>query len=149
MTTTLEQTFSNTNLRKLIVPLLIEQTLAVLVGMLDVLFISRYGDAFTSGVSLSDMINVLLINIFSALATGGAVVVSQALGRKAVKDARAAGNQLLLISLITGILIMTLCLTIGDQILHLLYQDVEPAVMEAASIYLRITCISFPFLAIL
>ena len=148
MTNTLEQTFSNANLKKLIVPLLIEQTLAVLVGMLDVLFISRYGDAFTSGVSLSDMINVLLINVFSALATGGAVVVSQALGRKAVKDARAAGNQLLLISLITGILIMTLCLTIGDQILHLLYQDVEPAVMEAASIYLRITCISFPFLAI-
>lgn len=140
--------FSNTDLKRLIVPLLIEQTLAVLVGMLDVLFISRYGDAATSGVSLSDMINVLLINIFSALATGGAVVVSQALGKKAIKDARLSGNQLLLISLIIGLLIMTLTLYLGDSILALLYSEVEPEVMETASQYLRLTSLSFPFLAV-
>lgn len=140
--------FSNKDLKLLIIPLLIEQTLAVLVGMLDVLFISRYGDAATSGVSLSDMINVLLINIFSALATGGAVVVSQALGKKAVKDARLSGNQLLLISLIIGLLIMTLTLCLGDSILTLLYSEVEPEVMETASQYLRLTSLSFPFLAV-
>ena len=152
METTLDNSmdkyFTKQDLKKLIIPLLIEQTLAILVGLLDTVFISRYGDDLVSGVSLSDMINTLLINIFSALATGGAVVVSQALGRKAIKDAKLSSNQLLLISLVVGISIMLLTIFLGDAILKLLYGQITPTVMKAASTYLKLTCISFPFLAV-
>lgn len=91
--------FSKMDLRKLIVPLIIEQILAVTVGMADVMMVSSAGEAAVSGVSLVDMINVLLINIFAALATGGAVVSSQFLGAKdrSSKACNAAG-QLLFIS---------------------------------------------------
>lgn len=74
--------FSNRELKKLIVPLIIEQILAVTVGMADVMMVSRVGEAAVSGVSLVDMINVLIINIFAALATGGAVITEQYIGKK-------------------------------------------------------------------
>ena len=140
--------FTKSDLKRLIIPLLIEQTLAILVGLLDVLMVSYFGDTAVSGVSLSDMINVLLINIFSALATGGAVVISQAIGKKAIKDANKACNQLITISLFIGLIIMILTLTLGKQTLNLLYGHVETAVMDASLTYLRITSISFPFLAV-
>lgn len=140
--------FTKSDLKRLIIPLLIEQTLAILVGLLDVLMVSYFGDTAVSGVSLSDMINVLLINIFSALATGGAVVISQAIGKKAIKDANKACNQLITISLFISLIIMILTLTLGKQILNLLYGHVETAVMDASLTYLRITSISFPFLAV-
>ena len=66
--------YSNKDLKKLIIPLVIEQTLAIAVGMADTIMISVVGEAAVSGVSLVDTVNILLINVFSALATGGAVV---------------------------------------------------------------------------
>lgn len=74
--------YSNTDLRRLILPLIMEQLLAILVGMLDTVMISGVGEAAVSGVSLVDNINILVINIFAALATGGAVVAGHALGQK-------------------------------------------------------------------
>lgn len=139
---------SNLELKKLIIPLVIEQTLSVLVGLIDVLMVSSVGEAAVSGVSLADMINILLINIFAALATGGAVVISQAIGRKEIAKGRIDASMLLTISLITGLIIMLLSLLLGEQILNLLYGKVETSVMEAAVKYFKITAISFPFLAI-
>ena len=77
--------FDNKALTALIIPLIIEQFLAVLVGMADSIMIASVGEAAVSGVSLVDNIMVLLINIFSALATGGAVVAGQYLGQKRKK----------------------------------------------------------------
>ena len=74
--------FSNADLRRLIFPLIVEQILAVSVGMVDTMMVSSVGEAATSGVSLVDMVNTLFINIFAAVATGGAVVSSQYLGQK-------------------------------------------------------------------
>ena len=68
--------FSNKDLRKLIIPLVIEQVLALTVGLADVVMVSSVGENAVSGVSLVDMLNSLFINVFSALATGGAVVTS-------------------------------------------------------------------------
>ena len=74
--------YSNKDLKKLIIPLVIEQTLAIAVGMADTIMISVVGEAAVSGVSLVDTVNILLINVFSALATGGAVVAGHFLGQK-------------------------------------------------------------------
>ena len=72
--------FTNANLKRLILPLVVEQILAVTIGMSDTIMVSSVGEAAVSGLSLVDTINILLINIFAALATGGAVVCSQYLG---------------------------------------------------------------------
>ena len=86
--------FSRKDLRKLIIPLVIEQILAVTIGMADTVMVSSVGEAAVSGISLVDTINVLLINIFSALATGGAVVAAQYMGRKDHDNANTAASAL-------------------------------------------------------
>ena len=74
--------FSNADLKRLIVPLLIEQLLAIAVGMADSIMVSSVGEAAVSSVSLIDTIFILLINMFTAIATGGAVVCGQYIGKK-------------------------------------------------------------------
>lgn len=79
-TVTENRLFSKKDLRKLIIPLILEQTLAITVGMADTMMISSAGEAAVSGVSLVDMFNNLIISVLAALATGGAVVTSQCIG---------------------------------------------------------------------
>lgn len=74
-----EAVYSNADFRKLILPLIMEQLLAIQVGMLDTVMISGVGEA-VSGVSLVDNINILVIQVFPALATGDAVAAGHALG---------------------------------------------------------------------
>ena len=94
--------FSGKDLKKLIVPLIIEQTLAMTVGMADAMMIASRGEAAMSGVSIVDSIAVLMIGLFSALATGGAVVASQFIGQKDTKNACRAANQLVVAIGCTG-----------------------------------------------
>ena len=105
-----EPLFSQKDLLRLAGPLLIEQFLAVTVGMADTMMVSRCGEAAISGVSLVDMINNLIIVLFAALATGGAVVVSQYLGAREQKKADASAGQLILLSAILGTAVAVLCI---------------------------------------
>ena len=140
--------FSNKDLRKLIIPLIIEQILAITVGMVDTVMVSMAGEAAISGVSLVDMIVNLMINIFAALATGGAVIVSQYLGKQKKETACEAANQLLLISLVISAVIMAAMLVFRRPVLSLIYGDIEPDVMRNALTYLIYISIGFPFLAL-
>lgn len=140
--------YTNKELKKLIIPLVIEQILAITVGMVDTMMISNAGEAAVSGVSLVDMLNNLLINIFAALATGGAVVASQYLGKKDEKTACACAGQLLLVSGIFSGFIMGLCLVLKAPLIRLCFGSIEQDVFEAASIYLLISALSYPFLGI-
>lgn len=83
----MQKLFSNDDLKKLIIPLVLEQALAITVGMADTMMVSSVGEAAVSGVSLVDMYNMLIFSILSALATGGAVVVSQNIGASRLQDA--------------------------------------------------------------
>ena len=74
--------------------------LEILVGMADTVMVSSVGEAAISGVSLVDMINQLIITLFGALATGGAVVTSQHLGAKRPGDAANSAGQLVGLSAI-------------------------------------------------
>lgn len=102
--------FTAKDLRKLILPLIVEQFLAVTIGMADTIMVASTGEAAMSSVSLVDAINILLINIFSALATGGAIVASQYLGREDNKRANVAAKQLLLVTTAMSVFIMAVCL---------------------------------------
>lgn len=139
--------FTNLQLRKLIVPLIIEQILVVLVGMADVTMVSSVGEAAVSGVSLVDMINVLIINIFSGMATGGAVVAAQLLGAGRRKDACSAASQLMSVTVLISVAVMALVLLAQRPLLRLFFGSITDDVMDSALIYLRITTLSYPFLA--
>ena len=145
MTNTL---FSNRDLKILIFPLVVEQILSMLVGMVDTVMVSYAGEAAISGVALVDMINYLFITIFAAIATGGAVIVSQYLGDRQEKQANLAAGQLYTISAVVSTVIALLCFAFHKGILHLLYGSVEADVMEASITYFAITALSFPFLGI-
>lgn len=140
--------FSNKDLRKLIVPLIIEQILAIGVGMVDTMMISHEGDAAISGVSLVDMVNHLLITILSALATGGAVIVSQYIGHRDRESANRAAGQLITATTLISVGIALLCLILAGPLLALLFGSIEADVMTSALIYFRISALSYPFLAV-
>ena len=114
-------TFDRKFLLKLVIPLVIEQILAVTVGMADMIMVSGAGETAVSGVSLVNTIATLLIYIFTALATGGAVVAAQALGAKKKDMAVKVSNQLILICFASAIIITLLCVLLNRQILGLIY----------------------------
>lgn len=140
--------FTKKDLRKLILPLIMEQILLVAVGMSDIIMISSVGEAAVSGVSLVDNINVLLINIFSALATGGAVVAGHLLGEKAPDRACEAAEQLIQFVAVLAFGVMVLILLSYSFILHTVFGKITPEVMANAKTYLLITACSIPFIAL-
>lgn len=140
--------FSRQDLRKLILPLILEQMLAITVGMADTMMISSAGEAAVSGVSLVDMFNNLIISVLAALSTGGAVVVSQAIGAKNRDGACRSARQLLYTACGIALLIMVFVLLSGRIILRLFFGRIEPDVMRNAVVYLMISAFSFPFLAV-
>ena len=113
--------YSNKDLKKLIVPLLIEQTLAIAVGMADTIMVSAAGEAAVSGVSLVDTVNILLINLFSALATGGAVVAGHFLGKKKEADASRTAWQILQFATLLALIIGGVFIAAHDQLLRLMF----------------------------
>ena len=129
-------------------PLLVEQLLEVTVGMADTMMVSRCGEAAISGVSLVDMINNLIIVLFAALATGGAVVVSQYLGAREQKKADASSGQLILLSALLGAGVALFCFVLARPMLRLCYGSIEADVLDAGVLYLKITALSYPFLAL-
>lgn len=132
----------------MIVPLFIDQLLLTLVGIADTFIVSYAGEAALSGVSLVNAFSTVLIHLFTALASGGAVIVSQYIGRKLQKKAGEAASQLLLISIISSVMVSVLILLVHRPLLRLLFGSVEPAVMDACIIYLLISAYSYPAVAI-
>ena len=140
--------FSPRDLRAMIVPLFLEQLLVMLVGLADTLIVSYAGEAAVSGVSLVNQFNTIFIYLFTALASGGAVVISQYIGRRAAEDAGEAASQLLSFSWAFSVLIGVLVLLGNERILSALFGKVETDVMDACILYLRISAYSYPALAI-
>ncbi|WP_312640644.1 MATE family efflux transporter [Hydrogenoanaerobacterium sp.] len=140
--------FTRKQLVRLIVPLIVEQLLAATIGMADTLMVSGCGEAAVSGVSLVDSINLLLISIFAALATGGAIVSAQYLGREDHPNANVAAKQLLLVTTGLSMVIMAVCLIWRTSIIHGLFGAAEPLVLENALIYFLLSALSYPFIAI-
>lgn len=140
--------FSNHALKLLILPLFFEQLLEVLVGVSDTFMVSYAGEAAVSGVSLVNMFNTVFIFLFSALAAGGAVVVSQYIGSRDQKNGSLAAGQLVMTAAVFSAAAMTVCLILNRQLLRLLFGEVDRDVMEACVTYLQISAYSYPAIAI-
>ena len=140
--------FSNKALRSLIIPLIIEQFLVISLGIFDTVMVTSVGESAMSGVSLVDMLNVLVIDIFAGLATGGAVVAAHYLGAGNDRGASRSGTQLILLAAFLGGAVAVIVIVFASPILRLLFGTVEADVMASALTYLKITALSFPFISV-
>lgn len=140
--------FSNKDLINLIFPLFVEQFLLMFVGIADTFVVSFSSEADVSGVSLVTSFNTVLIFIFTALAAGGAVIISQYIGSGKEKAASESASQLLMISAVFSIALCILIVIFRVPLLKLLFGKIEVDVMRACNSYLLITTLSLPALAI-
>lgn len=140
--------FSNRALAALILPLILEQTLAITVGMADTMMVASVGEAGVSGVSLMDMINNLIFSVLAALASGGTVVVSQYLGANRLTDARDTSKQVVLTVFSAAAVLALLTALLRKELIRLLFGSIEADVMDAALTYLTVSAISYPFLGV-
>ena len=140
--------FSNKDLRNLIFPLFVEQFLLMFVGIADTFVVSFSGEADVSGVSLVTSFNTVLIFLFTALSSGGAVIISQYIGSDNKRSASRSAGQLLMISAVISTIITILILSFHTQLLKLLFGKIEDDVMAACDTYLIITTVSLPALAV-
>ena len=140
--------FTNRDLFRLFLPLIIEQFLVVLAGFTDSLMAAALGEAAVSGISLIDNIMVLLILVFVALATGGSVIMGQYLGHREQERAREAGRQLIWVAGLISLVLMGIFYGSRSFILHRLYGDIAPDVLRSASDYLDVIGLTIPFIAL-
>lgn len=132
----------------LLIPLIIEQMLNSLMGMVDTLMVSRVGAEAISAVSLVDSISNLVLQVFAAMAAGAAIICSQYLGRKDEKGCNDAAKQIVLTVVVISSVIMIIGVGFRKPLLHLIFGSVEEAVMTNAQIYFLITALSYPFIAL-
>ena len=139
--------FSKIDLKKLIVPLVIEQFLTIAVGLIDSMMVASVGESAVSAISLVDTVNILIINIFTALATGGAVVAGQYIGMKQEYNSCKAANQTLIFTTLIALFVMIIV-----YVLKILYfipfsGQIEDDVANYANTYLLIVSASpIPFI---
>ena len=140
--------FSNGDLMRLVLPIVAEQFLALLVGIADTLMVSYAGEAAVSGVSLVNQLNNVFILVFTALASGGAVIASQYVGSRDRENGTLAASQLLMVTTIISVALTAVTLVFGHDIFTALFGSVEQAVYDEGMDYLRISAYSFVALAI-
>ena len=131
----------------LLIPVVLDQLLNSIMGTADTMMVSNVGSAAISAVSLVDSINVLVIQAFSALAAGGAIVCAQYIGQRNKEKANESARQVLFIITAISVAVSLICLVLQKPLLSLIFGSVEPAVMRASETYFFYTALSFPFIA--
>ena len=139
--------FSNRMICALLVPVVLEQLLNSIMGTADTMMVSNVGSAAISAVSLVDSINILVIQAFSALAAGGAIVCAQYIGQQNHKKANESARQVLFVITAISVAVSLLCLVFQRPLLRLIFGSVEAEVMRNSRIYFFFTALSFPFIA--
>ena len=140
--------FTKKQLRALLIPLVLEQMLTGLMGVADTFMVSNVGEAAISGVALVDSVNMLITYFFSALAAGGTIICSQYIGHRDDSDANHAAHQVTALALLMALAFAALLIPLRRPLLGLIFGTVEQAVMDAADVYMLITVLSYPFLAL-
>lgn len=140
--------FSNKALVALLIPIVVEQLLNSFMGMIDTMMVSNVGSEALSGVSLVDSVNNLIVQLFSAMATGAAIVCSHYVGMRDKEGANNAAKQVVISVGVIALVITVFGITFRRQILGIIFGQIEPGVMENAEIYFFFTALSYPFLAL-
>lgn len=140
--------FTNKMLKALLVPVIMEQLLNALMGTVDTMMVSNVGSAAISAVSLVDSINVLVIQAFSALAAGGAIICSQYMGQKNYEQANRSARQILFIITAISLGVTVICMVGRGPLLRFIFGEVEKDVMQASRTYFFYTVLSYPFIAL-
>ena len=140
--------FSNKALVALLIPIVVEQLLNSFMGMIDTMMVSNVGSEALSGVSLVDSVNNLIVQLFSAMATGAAIVCSHYVGMRDKEGANNAAKQVVISVGVIALVITVFGITFKRQILGIIFAQIEPGVMENAVIYFFFTALSYPFLAL-
>ena len=140
--------FSREDLRRLLIPLLLEQLLSVSMGMADTIMVAGVGEAAVSSVSLVDSVNVLIIQVLAALATGGAVIASQYLGRRDVQNAQRGAAQLCSVLLMSTVGAAALVLAFRYPILRTVFGAIDDDVMRFSETYFLVSALSYPFMGL-
>lgn len=140
--------FDRNALMKLLIPLMAEQLLNTLMGMMDTIMVSRCGSAAISAVSLVDSINVLVIQVFAALATGGTIICSFYIGRNNKDKTNVAAEQIVMVNIVFSTVLTVAALVFRVPLLRLTFGKVEADVMENSITYFLITALSYPFIAL-
>lgn len=140
--------YSNVDLRKLLIPIIVEQLLSSLMGTVDTMMVSNVGSAAISAVSLVDSINILVIQALSALAAGGAILCSQYLGSRNEKGANNAARQVLYVMALLSTALSVVCLVFRYPLLRAIFGAVEADVMRNSQVYFLFTLLSFPFIGL-
>ena len=140
--------FTRQQLVSLLLPLIAEQALNVTIGMADTLMVSSVGEAAVSGVSLVDSFNTLMIQILSALATGGAVVASQYIGHRDHKQAKASAAQILFVMVSLGTTVAVLVAFGRHALLRGIFGSIDADVMRYAETYFLLSALSYPFIGV-
>jgi len=145
----INQLFSNKALVRLIIPLVVESLFGSTIGFVGMIMVASVGEAAVSAVSLVENINFLILFFLASLATGGAIIIAQNIGKGEIETARNAAKQLLYTTILLALFFMTL-LIIGNRfLLTLIFGTIEPVVMEMAQTYFLITVISYPFMSVM
>ena len=140
--------FSNKMLMGILTPIILEQLLNSLMGTADTMMVSNVGSAAISAVSLVDSINVLVIQVFSALAAGGTIICAHYMGQKNYTEANHSARQVLLVVFAISSALTLLCLVFRNPLLRLIFGKVDADVMENSSVYFLFTALSYPFIAL-
>lgn len=148
MKDTSQHLYNNTDLRKLLLPIIVEQLLSSLMGTADTTMVSNIGSAAISAVSLVDSINILVIQALAALAAGGAILCAQYLGSHNQREANQAARQVLFVMVFLSTALSAFCLIFRDPLLGLIFGKVEADVMSNSKIYFFLTLLSFPFIGL-
>ena len=146
--TTSRPLFNRQQLISLFLPLVAEQALSISIGLADTLMVSSVGEAAVSGVSLVDSFNVLMIQLLSALATGGAVVASQYIGHREPKRAKASAAQIMFIMISLSVVTAVIVAVGRHAILRGIFGSIDADVMRYAETYFLLSALSYPFIGV-
>lgn len=142
--------FTGKQLLYLILPIIIEQIFSMSLGFFDSMMVSGIAGDGSAGNAVSnvDYINNLVIQLFSAFATGGAIITSQFIGAGNIDEAGKSAKHMLFLVLLSSFAIGGLCLALNYPLLKLFYGEVSQNTFESQRIYFYVTAASFPFIGL-